>query len=330
MTETPIKRKGNAPSVPCSSCGRLLWWHTSYNPQTTRCQDCRRAARGLALTTAECPVCGKTFAPRHGARSCSRSCGGVLAKGGVAKRIHQQCQVCGIEYRASYTGQRTCGRACGSILRFGPPKALTPVQQTLSVLSCRGCDSAFLAARDDLKWCDPCRARGFYRYKPVADEHRICPECGMGFTATFTGGCRRRYCCDDCTKTAARRARDLARGRFRVSKATRAGIYLRDRWTCHLCLRPIPADAATVHGHPQSASLDHLVPRAQLAKGDPRIRDPRNLATAHLWCNVMRGDAPYSSEPLQWTDTGTLTVTSRWVFDWAVDGPPTSWRTPQG
>jgi len=289
MTETPIKRKGNAPSVPCSSCGRLLWWHTSYNPQTTRCQDCRRAARGLAVE--DCPVCGKRFTPKPGVRSCSPCCGGILAartRGSVAQRTGRTCEICGTTYRATYSSQRTCSRSCGKVMRYGPPKPKpAPEQASAHLLTCH-CGAAFLSIYSTARWCDACRAAGLSAYRPV-DGTRSCRACGTKFASAYTGGRRRAFCGPDCA--------NLFKA-FRISPTDRLAIYRRDAFLCHLCGRKVRR--STVQD-PWYASLDHLVPRSRGGSDDPT-----NLATAHLWCNIIRGTDdiptpwPHGTPPASW------------------------------
>lgn len=257
----------------------------------------------LGVAVRPCPVCSKPYESKAG--SCSPSCGGVLAartRGHAAQRIGRACQVCGTTYRATYSAQRTCSRACGNVLRYGPPQPKpVPVQRALTLAQCR-CGALFLSEHPDRSWCDPCRLAGRHRYQPVDDEQRDCPECSTTFLAAFTGGRRPLYCSRDCRITAIRRKHDAGL-RFRVSRAVRLSIYRRDGWRCHLCGHAVmDAHGKTWRsGQPWSASLDHLQPRSRGGSDDPA-----NLATAHLWCNVMRGIDdipdrwPHGAPPASW------------------------------
>lgn len=281
MTSTTLdtpKRSRHRPTMPCATCPALLWWHKSYVLGVSRCQPCRRAARA-ERDAAKIPR------PRGGTRGNSGN------RNGRPRPPSRQCEVCAKPYRATYGGQRTCSRACGTVLRCGPPKPKpAPVQTVAELLTCR-CGAAFLSERADLRWCDDCRTAGHHRYRPVDDSERTCPQCGGPFVAAFTGGRRRSYCSLKCA--------NLARPDFRISPAERRAIYRRDAFLCHLCGYRVRPRQQT--GEPWSASLDHLTPRSRGGTDDVD-----NLATCHLWCNVMRGadDIPavwiYGAPPSSW------------------------------
>lgn len=63
---------------------------------------------------------------------------------------------------------------------------------------------------------------------------------------------------------------------------THEEIFKRDGWLCGHCRKKI--DRHLGYPHPQSASLDHVVP---LAEGGEHTR--ANVRAAHLYCNVSRG-----------------------------------------
>lgn len=71
------------------------------------------------------------------------------------------------------------------------------------------------------------------------------------------------------------------RGAFVESFAPR-DIFERDDWRCGLCGKKVRQTLR--HPHPQSASLDHIVP---LSEGGEHSR--RNTQTAHLLCNLRKG-----------------------------------------
>ena len=61
-------------------------------------------------------------------------------------------------------------------------------------------------------------------------------------------------------------------------------IYYRDGWRCHICQQSIDCDLA--YPHPQSASLDHVIP---LVAGGSHTA--LNLRAAHLQCNMRKGSS---------------------------------------
>lgn len=60
----------------------------------------------------------------------------------------------------------------------------------------------------------------------------------------------------------------------------------RDHWICWLCGEAV--DNLLKAPHPMSASVDHVIPRA-----DGGRNATFNLRLAHATCNVLRGRAPY-------------------------------------
>jgi hypothetical protein len=66
-----------------------------------------------------------------------------------------------------------------------------------------------------------------------------------------------------------------------VEVFTHLEIFERDDWVCQICNKCVPPWLR--HPHPQSASLDHIVP---LARGGTHTRD--NVQLAHLRCNLRK------------------------------------------
>lgn len=79
--------------------------------------------------------------------------------------------------------------------------------------------------------------------------------------------------------------RGVGNGRNRDDVTVRA-IARRDGWTCRLCGHPIDP-ALTGTRHLMSASRDRIVP------GQPYT--PANVQLAHLRCNIIRGDRPWTT-----------------------------------
>jgi hypothetical protein len=68
----------------------------------------------------------------------------------------------------------------------------------------------------------------------------------------------------------------------------RLAVLERDGWLCHLC--GLAIQQALRHPDPMSASLDHVIARA-----DGGSHDWTNLRATHLACNVRRGRSPIES-----------------------------------
>jgi 5-methylcytosine-specific restriction endonuclease McrA len=58
-------------------------------------------------------------------------------------------------------------------------------------------------------------------------------------------------------------------------------IFARDEWTCQLC--SLPVDQAAKFPHPDSPSLDHIIP---ISAGGPHV--PDNAQCTHLMCNQRK------------------------------------------
>lgn len=79
--------------------------------------------------------------------------------------------------------------------------------------------------------------------------------------------------------------RDAEAERDWISRRDRLAIYERDNWTCQLCGEPVDRQAHYLDDW--APTLDHIVPRSAALVPD---HSPRNLRTAHRWCNSVRGD----------------------------------------
>lgn len=145
--------------------------------------------------------------------------------------------------------------------------------------------------RENESWCRDCfnerqRERARLRYVPVAKVAAICEVCGAEFMADKR---QRLTCSPGCKKVGInkRNWKHVQKRRARLSAATTevfdsAEIYERDAWICGLCGGEI--DRTLRSPHPDSPSIDHIVP---LALGGAHSR--ANTQAAHLGCNVRKG-----------------------------------------
>lgn len=105
----------------------------------------------------------------------------------------------------------------------------------------------------------------------------VCKYCGMASSEI--------YCTPACEKAHLknRRARLLATGDSRCKTVqenfTRLEIFLRDKWVCQICGKPI--DKELEFPNPMSPTLDHAYP---VSLGGPHTRG--NVRAAHLICNL--------------------------------------------
>jgi 5-methylcytosine-specific restriction endonuclease McrA len=113
-----------------------------------------------------------------------------------------------------------------------------------------------------------------------------CASCGQAFvtvrvTITCSDACATNWQSDKRREHKhARRARK--RSAYR-SPVVRSAIYLRDDYTCQLCMKPI--DMAAMVPHPYAPTIDHTIP---LARGG--THEPSNVQAAHFICNSYKSD----------------------------------------
>lgn len=135
------------------------------------------------------------------------------------------------------------------------------------------------AAADRARRAEASRRKNAQAVKPP------CNYCGSpvairGATKCRSEACRRAYNNARAKRYGyARRARHAGVPRYSVN---RPAIMERDGWRCGLCGGAI--ERALSYPHPQSATLDHVIP---LALGGAHA--PENLQAAHLICNQVKG-----------------------------------------
>lgn len=110
----------------------------------------------------------------------------------------------------------------------------------------------------------------------VVDGNRLCCRCQQDVPVeTFRGSwCGDCWAEDNRRRQHERRVREAGGG----ESFTRREVLDRDGWVCQLCTLEI--DPGLTFPHPQSASLDHVIP---LARGGSHTR--ANSQAAHLDCN---------------------------------------------
>lgn len=175
-----------------------------------------------------------------------------------------------------------------------------------SLRTCDECGRVYLGRQARAHLCsNQCRVESgrkaaFARYadraKAIPAEHLTCEQCSAPFVRAYPERYRDRYCSTSCGDKQARgvaKQRRRARMRGVQNVAIRArDIYQRDQWVCGLCYGPIDRQAKAPH--PQSASLDHIIP---LSLGGPHL--PDNVQCAHFGCNTKKGNRMPVASPAQ-------------------------------
>ena len=113
-----------------------------------------------------------------------------------------------------------------------------------------------------------------YCDKPIANRRRTCGarDC-VGADGIAWLEARR----------AARKQRPRPTPRPGFTRAFRLAVHERCGWTCHIC--ELPIDPTEVYPSIASAVVDHIKP---LALGG--TNDDDNLASAHSYCNLVKGN----------------------------------------
>lgn len=79
--------------------------------------------------------------------------------------------------------------------------------------------------------------------------------------------------------------RETPRSRNSISIRTKTRVFARDEFRCWLCGMKVETDPESWNIRDWGAVVDHVIPHAH--GGSNRID---NLKTAHIWCNLVRGD----------------------------------------
>jgi endogenous inhibitor of DNA gyrase (YacG/DUF329 family) len=226
-------------------------------------------------------------------------CGAIIpraSKGLPARR----CAVCNSQHRrlaARRWPSRNLNRPCEECgrprKRKGRPLCKACLKkQTRRLINCPGCGKSFWP------WANGAHARRFCsracakrpkravsakpprplvacawcqrEFQPIGNQRACNPECAKRVT---------------CARKHARR-----RGQRRKQEIISLDyLYRRDRGVCGLCHRHVPRDLKAPH--PQSATIDHIVP---LSQGGRHVIE--NAQLAHYKCNTIKGNRPCGSQ----------------------------------
>lgn len=219
-----------------------------------------------------CCICTRTFS-RRGSRPTNPTCSPECRKIRKAQLSREREQ-----YRAKRVGSRSYRR------------------------SCKGCGCSFMGLGRRRYCSEKCRPQRVV--KPERDRNHSCERCGK----TWIGN-QHRFCSERCGRLLSRprkgpfafrcelcaevlltpqpntRVCRPCRRRFekqRYQAARRKRIFERDGWTCYLCTGVLARDR--VWPHPESPSLDHVIP---LAAGG--ANGSHNIRAAHWRCNQAKG-----------------------------------------
>lgn len=194
-------------------------------------------------------------------------------------KVTATCTVCGSEWaadrRAKSRPVKYCSRTCASVDRHGGPSTPVPARHP--------------SRSTPVPKTHPSRQRVDQRPRFLAGR---CAHCGDWFIAdrlAFSSHAD-RACSPRCIKRLSEAKRRATERNAFVERVDRFEIFERDDWTCMLC--GLPIRRGEVAPHPQSPSIDHVVP---LARGG--THEPANVQAAHFLCNALKGDRVAEFDP---------------------------------
>jgi hypothetical protein len=140
--------------------------------------------------------------------------------------------------------------------------------------------------------CQECRAKL---------RQRTCEQCGEQFEASASTS-EQRFCSTECANKFRRlydnpkaASKASVRARKVLVRQTRdyvsdQQIWERDGWICMIPGCGLPIDPELKWPDPSSASIDHIIPRTRGGDHLPDWDSAHNKRSAHLICNIRRGD----------------------------------------
>lgn len=214
-----------------------------------------------------CAHCGGAFTSTYSAKKfCTAKCRDDAK---WLRRPRVPCSICGEPsgYPLGVVATATCNPCRRADWQHGTYRGYA--RGGCRCDECRRANTDYmLAYRRLIEEREGVSVRVKYRKKPYVS----CAECGERLR--FGGGGAPEGVEPRCLK--------CSRGRRRVTADVRLAVYERDRWACQLC--DGATDPESPHNDPWHPTLDHITPVSM--GGDD---DPRNLRTAHRWCNQVRG-----------------------------------------
>lgn len=246
-----------------------------------------------------CEQCGDVFNPPYAAgKKRNRFCSPRCAQ--LARRLPEHlCKGCGNPFHPKSSVYSTyCSRECAfADKRSNATGALHERRCRVEGRQCPECSRWFVCGGPH-GWggfcSDDCRqawrkhdANRRYREtfvsvaatNPVV-EH-VCRQCGKRFRSRRYSAVR-QFCSKRCTRAASKGTRRARQRGARITTISRDAIFVRDAGKCGICGKSI--DRSLKHPHPQSYTLDHIVP---LSLGG--AHESANIQAAHLRCNTLRG-----------------------------------------
>lgn len=262
----------------CVGCGVAFATPSSKRYCDLRCAGRTNRAKQLAVTlTKICGGCGEAFTTNDNRRSeCSIACNHwVRSHPGRPRRLNRPCVTCGQPMpRTVNVGAKYCGSDCRPASRRSGRHTM-PLSTRRREIDCAFCGVRFMTHQTKRKYCSEwCGSTGYNsQTEETAYARRLgrtCERCGTAIPKTARVD--KRFCTESCQVCFNQELRRARKRGLPSEPISRAEIFARDNYTCHICMKPIK----------DKPVLDHLIPLAH--KNSPgHVKE--NVAAAHAFCN---------------------------------------------
>lgn len=227
-----------------------------------------------------CEGCGETFISRSNrGKFCTNKCGQMFRRYGTSpQRSGRQCITCQEPIPAEASlHTRYCNNACRPAKRPNGRKPTLPRKLRIRTAECAYCSKTFETANTLQKYCSQwCSDTGFRATEQTRYELRLgrtCVRCGDAIPASAR--VNKKFCTESCQVCFNQELRRARKRGLPVERISRAEIFERDNYTCHICEQPIN----------DKPVLDHLIPLA-LKNSPGHVKE--NLSAAHAYCNSSK------------------------------------------
>ena len=291
------KARDRLPKVSeCVGCGKPF-----SRPQTQRfcslqCAGKFNRAKQIGERTKVCVACDTAFtALDDRKKTCSTACHqwaqkhpGVkrpppealladLLEEGVEPQYARYCETCGKVLNTLYR-KRFCSKACTPATRPDGRAPTAPLVLRQRTAECEYCGNSFETTNTRQKYCSEWCSDHGYNAKGAERSYeqrfgRTCKRCGEPIPSTER--INRQFCSVSfqvCFNQEMRRARKKG---LPTEQISRAEIFERDNYICHICGDPVT----------DRPVIDHLIP---LANADCPGHVWENVACAHSRCNTVK------------------------------------------
>lgn len=266
----------------CFGCGTSFAVPSHNRFCSSECAGKTNRAKQLSVEiTKTCTACGELFITLDNRRNqCGTACKQWAQKyPDLPRLLDQPCATCNRPIpRSVNAGARYCSSECRPTTRGGGRRTAARTARYREA-ECAYCGATFPTHRTNQRYCSQwCCDRGnSCRTDATTFMQRLgraCRRCGTAIPTTAR--VNKQFCCESCQVCFNQEIRRARKRGLPSEPISRAEIFARDNYTCHICMKPIE----------DRPVLDHLIP---LALKDSPGHVWENVAAAHAHCNGSKG-----------------------------------------